>query len=96
MRGGDRTPVTVSVLVPQQLRNYTGGRTSVEASGKTVDEALSVVDAQFKGLKFRVIDEQGRIREHMRIFVNGARVRDVQAKLKAGSEIHIFGALSGG
>ena len=88
--------MTVSVLVPQQLRSYTGGRTSVEASGKTVDAALTSVDAQFKGLKFRIIDEQGRIREHMRIFVNGARVRDVQAKLKAGSEIHIFGALSGG
>ncbi|MEQ1753424.1 MAG: MoaD/ThiS family protein [Micropepsaceae bacterium] len=88
--------MTVRVLVPQQLRNYTGGLTAVHATGVTVDDALTNVDLQFKGLKFRVIDEQGRIREHMRIFVDGARVRDVRTKVKADAEIHIFGALSGG
>ena len=87
---------TITVFVPQQLRNYTGGATQVSASGATVDEALTHLNQRYPGLRFRVVDEQGRIREHMRIFVDGERVQDVAAKLKTAAEVHIFGALSGG
>jgi molybdopterin converting factor small subunit len=87
---------TIKVFVPQQLRNYTGGATQVSASGATVDEALTHLNQRYPGLRFRVVDEQGRIREHMRIFVDGERVQEVAAKLKVAAEMHIFGALSGG
>ena len=86
----------VSVHIPQQLRNYTGGERQVPAAGATVDEALAHLNQRFPGIRFRVVDEQGRIREHMRIFVDGERVHEIGAKLKAAAEIHIFGALSGG
>lgn len=88
--------MTVTVFIPTQLRNYTGGATKVEAAGATVDEALSALDARYPGLRFRVVDEQGRIRKHMRIFVDGERVVEVGAKVGARGEVHIFGALSGG
>ena len=87
---------SITVFVPQQLRNYTGGAREVAATGATVDEALTHLNRRFPGLRFRVVDEQGRIREHMRIFVDGARVREVGAKLTPKAEVHIFGALSGG
>jgi molybdopterin converting factor small subunit len=86
----------VTVHVPQQLRNYTGGERQVAASGATVDEALTQLNQRFPGIRFRVVDEQGRIREHMRIFVDGERVHGVGAKLAPKAEVHIFGALSGG
>jgi hypothetical protein len=88
--------VSVSVFIPQQLRNYTGGATTATAAGNTVDEALRDLDTRFPGIRFRVIDEQGRIREHMRIFVDGERVREVGAKVGPKAEVHVFGALSGG
>ena len=88
--------MSATVFVPTQLRNYTGGATKVEAAGATVDEALTTLDARYPGLRFRVVDEQGRIRKHMRIFVNGERVTEVGAKVGAKGEVHIFGALSGG
>jgi molybdopterin converting factor small subunit len=86
----------VTVFIPTQLRSYTGGATQVEASGATVDEALKALDARYPGIRFRVIDEQGRIRQHMRVFVDGERVREVGGKIGACAEVHIFGALSGG
>ena len=86
----------ITIHIPQQLRSYTAGATQVEARGRTVDEALTHLNDRFPGIRFRVIDEQGRIREHMRIFVDGERVREVGASVTARGEVHIFGALSGG
>jgi molybdopterin converting factor small subunit len=86
----------ITIFIPQQLRNYTSGATTATATGKTVDQALSDLDARFPGIRFRVIDEQGRIREHMRVFVDGERVREIAVPVSQKSEVHIFGALSGG
>lgn len=84
------------VFVPQQLRNYTGGATKIVASGSSVDDVLSDVNSRFPGIRFRIVDEQSRIREHVRIFVDGERVRELDVKIRSRSEVHIFGALSGG
>ena len=89
-----RPPITV--FIPTQLRNYTGGATRVDAHGRTVGELLASLDARYPGLRFRVVDEQGRIRQHMRIFVDGERVEQIGAKVGARGDVHIFGALSGG
>jgi molybdopterin converting factor small subunit len=86
----------ITIFIPQQLRNYTSGATTATASGRTVDQALSDLDARFPGIRFRVIDEQGRIREHMRVFVDGERVQTIAVPVSQKSEVHIFGALSGG
>jgi sulfur-carrier protein len=88
--------LSVTVFIPQQLRSYTGGLTSVLVSGRTVDEALRALDQAYPGIRFRFIDEQDRIREHMRVFVDGERTRTLAQKLGPKSEIHVFGALSGG
>jgi hypothetical protein len=54
------------------------------------------LDRRFAGLKFRVIDEQDRIRRHMRIFVGQLEARTTNAAVSDGGEVLIFGALSGG
>ena len=86
----------VQVLIPSQLTAYTDGATRVAAAGATVGAVLDDLDRRFPGLKFRVIDEQDRIRRHMRIFVGLEEARDVRRPLEAGDELMIFGALSGG
>jgi molybdopterin converting factor small subunit len=88
--------VTIAVLIPSQLIAYTDGATRVEAQGASVDAVLDDLDRRFPGLKFRVIDEQDRVRRHMRIFVGRDETRDVRRPLAAGDELMIFGALSGG
>jgi molybdopterin converting factor small subunit len=86
----------VAVLIPSQLIAYTAGATRVEAQGATVEAALDDLDRRYPGLKFRVVDEQDRIRRHMRIFVGMDEARDVRRTLAPGDELMIFGALSGG
>jgi molybdopterin converting factor small subunit len=61
-----------------------------------VGAVLDDLDERFPGLKFRVVDEQDRVRRHMRIFLNGEAARDMAAPLAEGDEVLIFGALSGG
>jgi molybdopterin converting factor small subunit len=61
-----------------------------------VDAVMRDLDRRFEGLRFRVIDEQGRIRRHMRIFVGLEQVESLDRLLHAGDEVLIFGALSGG
>jgi molybdopterin converting factor small subunit len=86
----------VAVLIPSQLISYTAGASRVEASGATVGAALEDLDRRFPGLKFRVVDEQDRVRRHVRLFVGQDETRDVGRALGPRDELMIFGALSGG
>ena len=84
------------VLIPSQLTSYTGGATRLEAAGATVGAVLDDLDARHPGLKFRVIDEQDRVRRHMRLYIGRDETRSIAAPLSDGDELLIFGALSGG
>jgi len=86
----------IRVSIPSQLIAYTDGATRVEAAGATVGGVLEDLDRRYPGLKFRVIDEQERIRKHMRIFIGQDEARTTDAAVSDGGELLIFGALSGG
>lgn len=84
------------VAIPSPLRSYTAQRHEVEAAGATVSELLADLERQFPGIRFRMVDEQERLRPHMRIFVNRRETRRLDTALARGDEVHIFQALSGG
>jgi len=86
----------VQVMIPSQLTAYTDGATRVPAAGATVGAVLEDLDRRFPGLKFRVVDEQDRVRRHMRLFIGRDETRDVGRAMGPGEELLIFGALSGG
>ncbi len=83
------------VTIASPLLSYTGRR-EVEAAGGTLAEVLRDLDRQFPGIRFRMIDEQDRIRPHMRMFVESTEVRDVDTPLEPSATLHIVQALSGG
>lgn len=85
----------MKVLIPTPLLSYTNAR-EVDASGATLDALLADLDRRYPGLRFRVIDEQGRMRPHMRFFVNGEQVFDLAHPLKASDAVYLVQALSGG
>ena len=85
----------MKVLIPSSLRSYTE-QSEAEASGDTLAAVLADLDRRYAGIRFRMIDEQDRIRRHIRIFVNGAQVRDLAQALNATDELVIVQALSGG
>jgi molybdopterin converting factor small subunit len=86
----------IRVLIPSQLHAYTGGLSRLEAAGAAIADVLDDLDRRFPGLKFRIIDEQDRVRPHMRLFVGKTAARDIRAPVSDGDELLIFGALSGG
>ena len=83
------------VLIPTPLRSYTRAR-EVDAAGATLAEVLADLDRQYPGIRFRMIDEQDRMRPHMRLFVNGEQVFDLAQRLGPKDEVQIVQALSGG
>lgn len=85
----------MKVLIPSALRSYTE-QSEAEASGATLATVLIDLDRRYAGIRFRMIDEQDRIRPHIRIFVNGRQVRDLAQSLKETDEVVIVQALSGG
>jgi sulfur-carrier protein len=83
------------VLIPGPLRDYTASAT-VSAEGGTLRRVLAHLEEQFAGLRFRIIDEQGRTRRHIKFFVDGRQENDLDRSLGSAGEVMIVCALSGG
>ena len=86
----------MDVRIPTPLRSYTAQQASVELDANDLSEVFAILDERFPGIRFRVIDEQGRIRRHMKVFVNDESVRDLSTVLQPTDEVTIMQALSGG
>jgi len=84
------------VRLPTMLRSYSGGDAEVEAQGATLADLLLDLDRRFPGIRFRIIDEQERVRPHVRIFVDAEIARELSVPLAADSVVQVVGALSGG
>lgn len=78
------------------LHSYTGGVPVVAAHGATIGELMDDLDRQFPGIAFRIMDEQGRVRRHMNVFVGENSVRERSSPVPDGCEVFVVGALSGG
>ena len=59
-------------------------------------EVLADLDRRFPGMRFRMIDEQDRIRPHIRLYVNTTAVVDLDHRVAGGDTLHLICALSGG
>ncbi|MCA9728532.1 MAG: MoaD/ThiS family protein [Candidatus Eisenbacteria bacterium] len=84
------------VYVSTHLHGYTGGKSKLTVDGVTVADVLENLESMFPGVRFRVVDEQGEIREHIRFFLNAERIDRLDLPVKEMDELHILGALSGG
>lgn len=70
-----------------------------EVTGATVREALEQYFSRHPQARGYVLDEQGALRQHVVVFVNGGQMRDRAAQqepVQEGAEIHVMQALSGG
>ena len=85
----------MKVLIPSALRSYTK-QSVAEANGATLADALADLDSRYAGIRFRIIDEQDRMRPHIRIFINGEQVCSLSQPLEPTDEVVIVQALSGG
>lgn len=80
-------------LPPRQRARDRPG--DVEAAGATVAEVLADLDRRFPGVRFRIVDEQDQVRQHMRIYIGPEPAATLEQRIPADQEIHILQALSG-
>lgn len=85
-----------TVRIASPLRSYTNGASTVEASGATLFDVLADLDRRFPGIRFRMIDEQDRIRRHIRLFVNTREANALSEPVEPADTVHLICALSGG
>lgn len=93
--------MSVTFHIPRALREFTSGHSSVELepSGETLGDALSALWTACPGVRDRVVNEQGQVRQHINIFVGNENVRytgGLATSVPAGSQITIVPAVSGG
>lgn len=85
----------MKVQIPTPLLSYTGAR-EVLAEGATLTAVLADLERRFPGIRFRVVDEQGRLRPHVRFFAAGGQVFSLSQPLRRDDTLVIVQALSGG
>lgn len=93
----------VRVRVPSPLRSYTRAPEVAVAVPvlapelpPTVGGALAGLDIAYPGIRFRIVDEQGRVRPHIKLFVGTTITRDLATPIPTGAPLMIVAALSGG
>jgi sulfur-carrier protein len=86
----------MQLAIPTPLRKYTNGQRVVETRGATLREMLDVLERDFPGIKFRLVNEQGQLREHIRLFINQRVAPDLDAAIQPNDEVRIILAISGG
>ena len=91
--------MTVSVRVPTILRTYTGDESRVTAEGATLSAVLDSLEDAYPGIKARIVDEDGRLRRFVNIYVAEEDVRfadGLQTRIPDGSQISVIPAVAGG
>ena len=68
----------VTIRIPTYLASFAGGRNQLAVSGSpaTVSEALTALWKEYPGLRDRIVDEQGAVRQHINIYTNFNAMRD--------------------
>jgi molybdopterin converting factor small subunit len=88
---------SVVLRVPPTLAQFCAGERALSVSGATVDEALLDATARHPLLRVQLLDEGGRVREHLHLFLNDTDVRrDLDTVLREGDELTVLRAMSGG
>lgn len=90
----------ITIALPGALRPYAGGspEVTVDAAG-TVRDVLGALAGRYAGVVDRVMDEQGRVRQHVNVFVDGDNIRFLDGlgtPVGQGSTVTIVPAVSGG
>jgi len=91
--------LAINVRIPQPLRSLTGDRSTVTAGGDSLQACITDLEANFPGIRARVMDDMGQIRRFVNIYVNGDDVRFIDGlatPLKDGDEVSIVPAVAGG
>ena len=88
-----------TIRIPTPLRKYTQGREEVTVAGATVGAVLEALERDAAGIRERILDDAGKVRRFVNIFVGEEDIRfleGLQTAVKEGDEVSIVPAIAGG
>lgn len=91
--------MSVTVRIPTPLRKLMKDQAEVQVEGATVGELFDNMEAQYPGIKERLMDEAGEVRRFVNVYVNEEDIRfldGTKTALKSGDSVAIVPAIAGG
>ena len=91
--------MSVKVLVPTTLQQFTNNQATLECTGNNISELLDALEESCPGIKSRLCDENGKPRRFLNFYVNSEDIRfldNTATALKDGDEVSIVPAVAGG
>lgn len=91
--------MSVTVRVPTTLRTLTAGASEVAVEGATVGDVVTALEATYPGFRDRLLDDNGKLRRFVNVFVSDDDVRFLQGletPVPAGETVSIVPAVAGG
>ena len=91
--------MSVSVSIPTQLRSLTNGADRVDASAGTVGTIIADIEAQHPGVQSRLVDQDGKLRRFVNVYVDDEDVRflkGLDTEVPEGAKLSIIPAVAGG
>ncbi len=91
--------MAITVRIPTPLRRVTDGQDKVNTEGETLRQLIDSMESQYPGIKERLCDEDGNLRNFVNVFVNGEDVRfmdGIDSATGDGDEVSIVPAVAGG
>ncbi|MFC5911001.1 MoaD/ThiS family protein [Streptacidiphilus monticola] len=91
--------MSVTVRIPTILRTYTGGEAEVKAEGATLAAVIEDLEANHAGIRARLLDDTGKLRRFVNIYVNDDDVRfaeGLETATPEGAGVSIIPAVAGG
>ncbi len=89
----------VHVTLPSALRGYARGLDVVDVEAGTLADVVARLAADFPGLGYRILDDQGRLRRFVNAYVNEEPVSHLEpqdVRLREGDTVHILPSVAGG
>ncbi len=88
-----------NIKIPTPLRKFTNGESEVKGNGSTINELINDLNNKYLGIKNRLLDEKGKVRKFVNIYVNGEDIRfldGLNTKVNGSDEVTIVPAVAGG
>ena len=88
-----------TVIIPTPLRKFTNNAARLQVRPGTIQDTVEELTSNFPDLKKHLLDEQGRIRSYLNIFIGNDDIRDLQQERSAvneGAVVSIIPAIAGG
>jgi molybdopterin synthase sulfur carrier subunit len=91
--------MSAMVRIPNPLRKLTNDESKVSVEGSTLQETIDALESKYPGIKERLCEDTGELRNFVNVYINGEDSRfldGLSTTINAGDEISIVPAVAGG